>query len=489
MSAVSPIRVPRVLSIAGTDPSGGAGIQADLKSIAANGGYGMAVVTALVAQNTQGVRSVHVPPVTFLREQLDAVSDDVEIDAVKIGMLADAAIIEVVTEWLERVRPPVVVLDPVIVATSGDRLLDDAAEDALRALLPVAGLITPNLAELAVLAGAAEARDLAELVDQARELSASAGVRVLAKGGHLPGVVARDAVVDATAADPVRVLTAARIDTTSTHGTGCSLSSAVATWQPVVGDWFEAVDRSKRWLTESLRHGDSLQVGRGNGPVSHLAGLWARGGLETIHPVTEDWWLEISDVREATDMCAFVQGLADGSVAAADFTWYLAQDAVYLEAYAAVLARLGRLADDPGEQELWARGAEECIEEEAALHRDWLGGAEPVRPSATTEAYLAHLAASVERGYEVGVAAVLPCYWMYADIGTRLSHDVPDSHPYAAWLRTYGDPAFAEAAERAREVTDRVAAAADARTRAEMAQAFRRSAELELDFFRAPSER
>ena len=123
-----PRDIPRVLSIAGTDPTGGAGIQADLKSIAANGGYGMAVVTALVAQNTRGVRSVHLPPVSFLVEQLDAVSDDVTIDAVKIGMLGQADLIEAVAAWLARVRPPVIVLDPVMIATSGDRLLDASAE-------------------------------------------------------------------------------------------------------------------------------------------------------------------------------------------------------------------------------------------------------------------------------------------------------------------------------------------------------------------------
>ena len=144
--------IPRVLSIAGTDPTGGAGIQADLKSIAANGGYGMAVVTALVAQNTMGVRSVHLPPASFLIEQLDAVSDDVEIDAVKIGMLANAEIIDTVRGWLGRVRPPLVVLDPVMVATSGDRLLDVEAEVAMRSLLSQVDLVTPNIPELAVLA-------------------------------------------------------------------------------------------------------------------------------------------------------------------------------------------------------------------------------------------------------------------------------------------------------------------------------------------------
>lgn len=176
-------RIPRVLSIAGTDPTGGAGVQADLKSIAANGGYGMAVVTALVAQNTQGVRSIHVPPMSFLREQLDAVSDDVRIDALKIGMLGTVDIIATVADWLAQHRPPVLVLDPVMVATSGDRLLDAAAEDALRALLHQADLITPNMPELAVLADAAEASDWPQVLQQAQQVASRYQVHVLAKGG------------------------------------------------------------------------------------------------------------------------------------------------------------------------------------------------------------------------------------------------------------------------------------------------------------------
>lgn len=270
-------QVPRVLSIAGTDPTGGAGIQADLKSIAANGGYGMAVVTALVAQNTHGVRSVHVPPVSFLAEQLDAVSDDVEIDAVKIGMLATADVIETVSEWLGRVDPPVVVLDPVMVATSGDRLLDKAAERALRDLVSRTDLLTPNIPELAILAEEAVAADWAAVIDQAARVSVRYGVRVLAKGGHLAGGDRPDALVDAGGGTvDVAEFPGTRIDTTNTHGTGCSLSSALATQYARSRDWPEAVDESKQWLTESIRCGAALEVGSGHGPISHFAGLWER---------------------------------------------------------------------------------------------------------------------------------------------------------------------------------------------------------------------
>ncbi|WP_369798072.1 bifunctional hydroxymethylpyrimidine kinase/phosphomethylpyrimidine kinase, partial [Cryobacterium sp. MLB-32] len=272
-------RIPRVLSIAGTDPTGGAGIQADLKSISANEGYGMAVVTALVAQNTQGVRSVHLPPVSFLREQLDAVSDDVVIDAVKIGMLSNAAVIAEVSSWLRRARPPIVVLDPVMVATSGDRLLDEPAEAALRGLLSLADVVTPNLPELAVLAELPEARTWPDALAQAHAVSLSHSVVVLVKGGHLAGDASPDALVDASGslsgARTVVEFPVDRVLTRNTHGTGCSLSSALATRQVLLGDWERALAVSKAWLTESLRHADELDVGRGNGPINHFAGLWA----------------------------------------------------------------------------------------------------------------------------------------------------------------------------------------------------------------------
>jgi len=270
--------IPRVLSVAGTDPTGGAGIQADLKSIAANGGYAMAVVTALVAQNTQGVRSVHVPPVPFLAEQLDAVSDDVEIDAVKIGMLANVEVIETVGAWLDRVRPPLVVLDPVMVATSGDRLLDDRAEQALRDLVARVDLITPNIPELAVLADRPAERDWDAVLDQAREVAAAHDVTVLAKGGHLAGSTAPDALVPPDPDAPITQFSGVRLETTNTHGTGCSLSSAVATRAARGEPWPQAVETAKRWLTDSIRHGAELRVGRGHGTISHFAGLWARGG-------------------------------------------------------------------------------------------------------------------------------------------------------------------------------------------------------------------
>src|SRR5664279_1397780 len=190
--------IVRALSSAGSDPSGGAGIQADLKSFAAHGAYGMAAIASLTAQNTRGVRAVFSPPSEFLAEQLDAISDDITVDAVKIGMLGNAGNIAVVARWLAANRPPSVVLDPVMVATSGDRLLDPAAEQAIRELLPLADVLTPNAAELAVLVGEPLATELDTAIAQGRRLAATTGARVLVKGGHLSRDTATDALVEPT---------------------------------------------------------------------------------------------------------------------------------------------------------------------------------------------------------------------------------------------------------------------------------------------------
>ncbi|MBM6404548.1 bifunctional hydroxymethylpyrimidine kinase/phosphomethylpyrimidine kinase [Phycicoccus sp. CSK15P-2] len=487
-------RVPRVLSVAGTDPTGGAGIHADLKSIAANGGYGMAVVTALVAQNTHGVRSVHVPPVEFLAEQLDAVSDDVEVDAVKIGMLGTPDVVRTVREWLERVSPPVVVLDPVMVATSGDRLLDEDAEQALRGLARHADVLTPNVPELALLADEPVAGDWGGVLEQARRVSARYGVTVLAKGGHLDGDLLPDAVVDAAGATEVVELPGVRIETTSTHGTGCSLSAALATRYAACGDWVEAAREAKHWLAESIRHGAALEVGSGHGPVSHFAGLWERGGVvtrPTPDEVVAQWWEGIRDIREGIDALAFVRGLGDGSLEEPQFLRYLAQDALYLRDYSRVLAEASRLAPTAEEQGFWAASAQGAVTAEMQLHESRVPPEvmAAARPGPATTAYLDHLLATAARGdYAVLVAAVLPCFWVYQDVGERLHPASHPEHPYRSWLDTYADEAFATATRTAVGIVARTAARADAATRDVMYEAFRRSAAHELAFFAAPAE-
>ncbi len=270
--------LPIALSIAGSDPSGGAGIQADLKTFSALGAYGTCVLTALTAQSTRGVTGVHVVPTDFVQAQLDTLVADVRIDAVKIGMLATAQLAHTVEDFLRGLPAapdrPYVVLDPVMVATSGDRLLDEDAVAAIRRLMPLVDLVTPNLPEAAVLLDTDPAADLDGLQAQALALLDAGAVRVLAKGGH--GVQdATDVLADGSGSQPrVTVYRGTRIDTDNTHGTGCTLSSALAALRPQRESWDETVRDAKDWLTGALRAADTLHVGSGHGPVHHFHELW-----------------------------------------------------------------------------------------------------------------------------------------------------------------------------------------------------------------------
>ncbi|GAB3699382.1 bifunctional hydroxymethylpyrimidine kinase/phosphomethylpyrimidine kinase [Saccharopolyspora tripterygii] len=263
---------PNVLTIAGTDPSGGAGIQADLKAFSANGAYGMSVITALVAQTTTGVSRVQEVPPDFVTDQLVTLFDDVRVDAVKIGMLANAEVIRAVAAVLERYSPQHVVLDPVMVAKSGDRLLAPEAVGALRdELLPRVDLITPNLPEAADLLGEAEIGSPDEMPAQAERLAALGAKQVLLKGGHLRG----ESSVDLLHGDGLaEFLSSERVDTTNDHGTGCTLSAAIAALRPQRAGWLEAVGEAKRYLTEALRASQRLDVGHGHGPVHHFHQWW-----------------------------------------------------------------------------------------------------------------------------------------------------------------------------------------------------------------------
>lgn len=538
-------RVPRVLSIAGTDPSGGAGIQADLKSIAASGGYGMCVTTSLVAQNTCGVREVFTPPLEFLTAQLAAVFDDVTVDAVKIGMLGDADTIRTVRTWLSEHPVPVVVLDPVMIASSGDRLLQAEAEQALRDLVPLVNVITPNIPELAVLCEKEPAQTFDEAHEQAANLAAATGTTVIVKGGHLCGQDAGNTAVfpDGTCAH-VRT---PRLDSRNTHGTGCSLSSSLATRlgvellqhaevaehtaeQSVLTseDTHRALQWSTRWLHESIAAGAGLQVGsgEGHGPVDHAArarrleaaasaypwhhllattdsegntldgtsperllpvspvpageavvkpagpwtaALWAAGG---------ETWHQILDLP-------FVRALGDGTLDEDLFAFYLDQDALYLRDYSRALATLSARADTAEAQVHWAAGAHEAIAAESQLHEGWLANrARLGGPSPITMGYTNFLRASAAGDdYVVGAAAILPCYWLYEEVGAVLSSQNHADHPYAEWLSMYGGEEFAAEVARSLAEVERAFETASPAQRVRAARAYLSACVYEREFF------
>ena len=264
--------IRNVLSIAGSDPSGGAGIQADLKAFSANGVYGMAVVTALTAQNTQGVSGVELVSPDFVTRQIDAIFADIRVDAVKIGMVATAGIAKAIAKALERHRPPHVVLDPVMIAKGGDRLLAEEAVAALQAeLLPLSTMVTPNIPEAAVLLGGSEADGRGQMEDAAKRLMALGCSSALVKGGHLAAEESPDVlVVDGRAT----WFEGRRLQTPNTHGTGCTLSSAIAAQLAITGDPVAAVRRAKVYVADAIAASGRLDVGSGHGPTHHFHAYW-----------------------------------------------------------------------------------------------------------------------------------------------------------------------------------------------------------------------
>lgn len=499
-----------ILSIAGSDPSGGAGIQADLKTIAACGGYGMSVITALTAQNTRGVRSVFVPPVSFLAEQLDAVLEDVPPGAIKIGMLGSAEVIDVVADRLRGLGAngalPFVVLDPVMVATSGDRLLEADAERAMGELLELCAVVTPNAPELAVLAGGEEARDVEGLVAQAATLAQRHRVYVLAKGGHL-------AAADGTVRDVLLAPDGERfdfahphVDTPNTHGTGCTLSSALATFLGRGLTVPEATKAAVDYLAEALSRADELPVGARSsdpadegrhGPVNHLAELWDGRGVPT--PAwAAGWWREFAELRSAALETTVVRAIASGAPDPALMHHYLGQDLAYLADYADRLDDLSAMlqGENTAQGRFWAASAHAAREEEPQLHLAL--GAEVPAPDAVTAAYADHLRACRDAGPWQLAAGLLPCFVLYAEVGVELGRrwdredaeaaargDAPPERDAAAidWVNTYRDANFVASAAQAAAHVDELAGLANPTLREQMRAAAEGALTCEVAFF------
>lgn len=522
--------VPRVLSIAGTDPTGGAGIQADLKSIMASHGFGMCVTTNLVAQNTCGVRQVYTPSADFLRAQLQVVFDDVAIDAVKLGMLGDKEYITIVEDWLDKHPVPVIVLDPVMVATSGDRLLEESAEEALRKFAAKADIITPNIPELAVLCNAKPATTFAQACDQAQQWAREHQTVVIVKGGHLTG---KDAGNTAVFPDGTQFHVACpRIDTTTTHGTGCSLSSSLATrvglalrQGRVLSDHAtitQALAWTTHWLNEAIAHGKELHVGKGHGPVNHAArqyrlefdssatpwehlqavdldGTRPQTCVVAAHtkarqpkipaagPWTQALWEATADIDHNIIGMPFIQALGDGTLDRDLFDCYLNQDAQYLQRYSRALAATAARCVDDDARVHWSRSSAECIEVESQLHENWFAtvGVSPTSAcSPVTLAYVNHLlAATLSEDYVVAAASVLPCYWLYAEVGYVLVDGNTADNPYHDWIAMYSSEEFDEGVRKAIQYVERAFEQAGPQQRIRAAQTYLTSCMYEYDFF------
>ncbi len=260
------------VTIAGSDSGGGAGIQADLKTFSALKVYGASVITALTAQNTQGVQGIHDVPADFIAAQMNSVFSDLKVDAVKIGMLSQVGVIETVAAGIERHGISRVVLDPVMVAASGDRLLSEDAIAALRTvLLPHAAIVTPNLPEAAAILGEEVAQDEQTMLDQGKRILAMGPSAVLIKGGHGSGPESTDLLIEST---NVHRFPAPRIATKNTHGTGCTLSSAIAAKLAQGTTLHPAVEAAKAYISAAIAAGRDLDIGQGHGPVHHFHSYW-----------------------------------------------------------------------------------------------------------------------------------------------------------------------------------------------------------------------
>jgi hydroxymethylpyrimidine/phosphomethylpyrimidine kinase len=261
------------LSIAGSDPSGGAGIQADLKTFSAHGVYGMSALTALTVQNTQGVRGIQLLPAEFVAAQIDALFDDIRIDAIKIGMIANADIAKVVANVLKHHTQTPIILDPVMIAKGGHSLLEeDAITSIQEQLLPLADILTPNLEEAARLLNTDMATTRTEMEAQGKALLACGPNAVLMKGGHLEGDESPDLLITEQGSVWYE---AQRINTANTHGTGCTLSSAIAAQIAKGHDYEEAIQHAKTYVHDAIAAADSLDIGSGHGPTHHFHALWS----------------------------------------------------------------------------------------------------------------------------------------------------------------------------------------------------------------------
>ncbi len=265
-------RLPLALTIAGSDSGGGAGIQADLKTFSALGIFGMSVITALTAQNTLGVQGIYNIPEEFISLQIDSIFLDMGADAVKTGMLSNSSIILLVAKKMREYKVSKLVIDPVMVAKGGDRLLEEEAESTLmEVLLPLSLVVTPNIPEAEVISGICIC-SLGDMKEAARIIYQKGAKNVVIKGGHLEGDQSIDLLYDGQS---FRELSALRINTANTHGTGCTFASAITAYLAKGSGLVEAVEKAKQYLTSILELSSNIQIGKGVGPLNHMANLFS----------------------------------------------------------------------------------------------------------------------------------------------------------------------------------------------------------------------
>jgi len=529
-------RVPVVLSVAGSDSGGGAGIQADLKACEANGAFGTTAIAALTAQNTAGVQDFIPIDVGFISKQMDSVISDFRPDVVKTGMLPTREIIAAVADKLVEYQVGVCVVDPVMVASSGDPLIDEDAIESLKTkLLPLATVVTPNLPEASKLLGR-KISTVVEMEAAALELLQLGPKAVLLKGGHLPedGVELVDLLaIVGGGCGSVHRFAGTRIATTNTHGTGCTLASTIAAnlAKQVVAndvatascsgggggggaggaggsggtvDLVQAVGDAISYLANVLRHSARLTIGNGaNGPLNHQLAKW--GGRLT-QPVGDEscggqftaamWAASIKSI-EASERHPFLLAMVDGTLPLEQFQYYVKQDSLYLIEYARALRLLADGADHPSSAAMLRAFADGAEQAEQGLHRGFMDGwgldpGADVEPSPNTVLYTSYLLNVVgTMSHAEGLAALLPCFWVYMHVGHKMLEarkavaGATRPAEYDKWIDMYSGEAFEAGVVKYREMVEAVAHSADEHTRVRMRKHFKRACELEWMFWDA----
>ncbi len=429
------------LTIAGSDSSGGAGIQADIKTMTMNGVFAMSAITALTAQNTLGVTGILEVTPEFLSEQIDAVFSDIYPDAVKIGMVSSAKLIEAIAERLRFYGAKNIVVDPVMVATSGAKLInDDAIETLARELLPLASLTTPNIPEAEILSGM-KIIDEAGMIEAAKRINAKFGCAVLVKGGHKVNDASDFLCIDA---DISAWFEGKRIDTNNTHGTGCTLSSAIAANLAKGFTLDEAVRRAKEYISGALEA--MLDLGKGCGPMKHSFNL--TGKFAENMSLRERLMNSVADIWPKYNEHPFVKGLETGTLEPEKFRFYITQDYLYLNEYSKVFALGAAKAKSLETMKLFSSVIDAIANVEMDIHKGYMGrlkvSQEEIDSTLRHPANLAYTSYMLRVAYEEEepeiLAAILSCALSYEDIAKKIVENNPEAvnhELYGKWIRNY----------------------------------------------------
>ncbi len=486
----------RVLTIAGSDSGGGAGIQADIKAISACGCFATSAITAITAQNTLGVTDIHPVPVSTLKAQIKAVLEDIGTDAVKIGMLHNSETIQAVHDCLTEFKIRNIVLDPVMVATSGNKLLQDEAIESLKKILiPMARVITPNIPEAEILLGK-KIEEQDKLPEYAKELSDLYGnISVLLKAGHLKDDQLTDIFYNAESGE-YKELKSKRLYSRNTHGTGCTLSSALASYLAHGFSADEAASMAKLYIHEAISQGAQYKTGEGHGPVKHFHAFWTdltddlistKPAVKPLGMFSEKLWESIRPVYHILIRHPFIKGLANGNLPGSCFEHYLAQDILYIQDDSKALEILADKAPNELEKSFLIKLANDGYDIERALHRDYLthfNVQETNQKSIAIATYTSFLLKVVKQAsYPLGAAALLPCFWVYHSVGKHIVKTAVEDNPYKKWIETYEGNEYEGYVARFVEIVEELGSTAPEAVQDLMIQSFERATNFELQFF------